>query len=125
MPGAGRGGDVDLGINFGLLELDCCIEQEDLCIDDLLGHRGVDAFLVNEYALNDLGVLYRAAGLLLYLDVLDVDLTVIVSYHHDCADNEVTELVLACLCALAGHGGTCDVFQENLVRCLHIKGQVL
>src|SRR5208337_1695639 len=109
-------GDVDLSVNLGLLELDGCVEEKDLCTGDLLWHGRVHALLVDENSFNNLGVLDAAAGLFLDLDVIDVDSPIGVGNHGDSPDNEFTELVLARLSALAGHRSAGDVLQERLVR---------
>jgi len=118
-------GDVDLGVDFGLLELDCCVEEQDLGVGDLLWHRGVDAFLVDKDAFDDFRVLDAAAGLLLDLDVVGVNGAVGLGDHGDCLNDEVAELVLACLGALAGHRGLRDLLEHRLVGRLNVDGDVL
>ena len=49
-----RAGNIDLGINLSLLELDCSVEEHDFSLGDLLWHAGVDTFLVNDHSDDDL-----------------------------------------------------------------------
>ena len=79
--------------------------QRDLRVLHRLRHVRVDAFLVDDDALDELGVADGAADLLLDLDVIDVDLAVLVDDCLDRLDAQVGELLAHCLGALAGHCG--------------------
>jgi len=89
-----RACDVDLGVDLGFLELDCGIQEENLCVLHLFRHCRVDPFLVDEYSLNDLRVVNGSTDFLLHLDVIFVDRPVVIGYHHDSLYHKVTELLL-------------------------------
>ena len=103
--------DVDLGVDLGLLELDRGVQEEDLRVSDLLRHGWVDSLLVDQHALDDLGVVDRAADLLLDLDVVLVDRAVVLGDHADRLHDELGQLVLGGLGALAGHRGLGDLLE--------------
>jgi hypothetical protein len=88
-----RAGDLDLGVDLCLLDLQRAVEQRDLRVLHHLRHVRVDAFLVDYDALDELGVADGAAYLLLYLDVIGVDLAVLVDNCLDRFDDEVGELL--------------------------------
>ena len=69
----GRVGDLDLGVDLGLLDLQGDVEQGDLGLLDPLGHGRVDRFLVDDDAVDELGVVHGTAVLLDDLDVVHVD----------------------------------------------------
>ena len=87
-------GDIDLGVDLGLLELHCGVEQQDLGVLDLLGHGGVHTLFVHQHALDDLGVVDGTADLLLHLDVVLVHGAVFVGHHGDRLDDKLAELLL-------------------------------
>ena len=85
-------GDLDLCLDLGLLDLECCIDQCDLCVLDLLRHCRVDGFLVDDESLDELGLLHRGSGLLDCLDVVQVRsvlaVVVLLDDRLDCVDDE-------------------------------------
>jgi hypothetical protein len=95
-------GDVDLGVDLGLADLECAVEQRNLGVLDAEGHVLVDALFVHDDALDEFGVVDRAADDLLDGDVVDVD-AVVVPDREDGVDDEFGEQVLRGFRALAGH----------------------
>ena len=82
------------------------------------GIAGWTRLLVDQHALDDLGVVDRAADLLLDLDVVGVDGPVLVGNHRDRLDREVAEHILCGLCSLSGHRGLGDLLEHRDVPWL-------
>ena len=107
-------GDADVCVDLGLLVLHGGGQQGDLGVLDDLGHPGVDPLLVDDKALDHVGVADDSAHLLLDLDVVGVDLAVLL----DCPaglDDDVGEVLPLAADGLAGHGGLGDLLQEVVV----------
>ncbi len=81
--------------------------------------------LVNDHALNDLGVLNGPADLLLDLHKLGVDGAVGIGNHRDRLDDKFCEFLLCGLGALAGHGGVGNLFEHRHVVGLDVDGNLV
>ncbi len=117
--------DADLGVDFGLLELDGGVQEQDLRVLDRTGHGGVHALLVDDHAFDDLGVLNGPADFLLDLHELGVDAAVGVGDHRDSLDDELGEFLLCDLGALAGHGGVGKLAEHRHVVGLDVDGDLV
>ena len=110
--------DLDLCIDLGLLDLEGCVDQCDLCVLDDLGHCAVDGLLVDDESLDELSLIHGCSGLLDGLDVVEVDgvLSVLLLCNGlDCVDDESAEELLGVVDLLGVHCGSCDVHEECVV----------
>ncbi len=78
--------DPYLRAELGLLYLQRGVDERYLGAVNLLGHRGVNDFLVERDSRDELGVQHGAAGLLLDLHVVDVDLVAVAGLFRDLRD---------------------------------------
>src|SRR2546422_43827 len=69
----GRVRNLDLRIDFGLLDLEGCVDEGNLCILHFARHPGVHTFLVDDDAVNECRVRDRTALLLHDLNIVIVD----------------------------------------------------
>jgi len=109
------GGDLDLGVDLSLLDLDGRVQEGDLGVLDLLGHVGVEPFLVDDHAVDELGIGDAAAHLLLHGDVVHVHGPVLVHYRLDRLYGELGQLGSGDARPFAGHGGDGDLLQQLIV----------
>ena len=124
-----RVGDLDLGVDLGLLDLEGGVDQCDLRVLDALGHAGLDGLLVDDQTLDDVGVLHAGTLLLHGLDVLQVHgvvaLLVLVGDGLDGVDDEVGELLFGSIDLLGDHGGLSDQLEGLGVVDGDLHGGVL
>ena len=99
-------GDLNLGIDLGLLNLHSRIKQSDLGIGDLLRHAGVESILIDNHTANENRVAYAAADFLLHCYVIGVDRSIFIHNCFDGIDGNNCQIIPGSLRALAGHG--CD-----------------
>ncbi len=81
--------------------------------------------LVDDHALDDLGVLDGAADSLLHLHKIGVNAAVSISDHRDRFDNELGQFPFRGLSALAGHGGIGNLLEHLQVVGLDVDGDPL
>ncbi|OQC68555.1 MAG: hypothetical protein BWX50_01208 [Euryarchaeota archaeon ADurb.Bin009] len=117
--------DADLGVDLGLLELDGGVQEQDLRVLDDAGHRGVDALLIDDHALDDLGLLDGSADLLLDLDELGVDGAVGIGNHRDRPDDEVGDLLFGGFGALAGHRSIGKLLEHRHIVGFDVDGNLV
>ena len=87
------GCDLYLGIDLGLLDLNGRIEQGDLGPSYLLWHIGVEPVLVDDHAVNQLGVSYPSSYLLLHGDVIGVHRAVLIHHGLNCLHGQRGKLL--------------------------------
>ncbi len=107
-----RGGDLDLGIDLGLLYLYGCVQEGDLGVGNLLGHRGMEPLLIDHHAVDDLGIGDASSNLLFHGDVIDIDVSVLINYGLDCLNCQAGELFSGGSRSLSGHCGQGDLPQK-------------
>src|SRR4029077_6448626 len=114
----GRVLDVDLALDFGLLDLKGRVQEGDLGALDGAGHPRVAALLVEEDPLDQAGVEDRAAVLLLDLDLIDIGDDPVAALLGDLLDRvhgDCRELLTGAEDALGAHRGRRDVVEQRVV----------
>ena len=118
-------GDLDLGVDLGLLDLDGRIEQGDLGVLHPLGHGRVHRLLVDDDSLDELGVVHGGAGLLDDLDVVHVDVplvSVLLGDGGDGINGQISETLAGAADGLGDHRGAGNELEGLLVVDAHGSG---
>ena len=121
-------GDLNLGIHLGLFDLQCGIDQGDLCLFQFPWHTWVDRLLINDDPFDDCGITNRSTVLLLHFDVIDVcneGSVLLLGYCSDSLNGDAGKVFLRPAYTLAGHCGHGDIIEDVLVLRRHRDGNVL
>ena len=111
-------GDLDLGVDLGLLDLDCRVHQGDVSIVERTWHSGVNSLFVENDPVDECTVTNRATLFLLDLDVGQVDQALAIFNLADRVNRpnaDVGEEILDCSGTLSGQGGLGDLGQCLIV----------
>ena len=99
-------GDIELVLGLGLGRLEGAGEDAHLCVLDRLGHLGVGDVLVDDDAVDELGVLEGPAGLALHPDHVEVDIVPVqVGDVEDRVEGDLGHLALVHVDDLGAEGG--------------------